>query len=319
MKVLLTGAAGFIGFHVARRLLAQGIAVHGADNLSDYYDVSLKRARLREIEGQGGFSFTPLDIADAAATKHVFKTAAADIVIHLAAQAGVRYSLTHPESYVASNLVGFANILEACRATPPRHLLYASSSSVYGANTSLPYRETDPTDRPVNLYAATKRANEGMAHSYSHLFGIPATGLRFFTVYGEWGRPDMAFFSFAENILAGKAIEVFNQGRMARDFTYAADAAEAVVRLIPCVPDGKPPHRVVNIATGEKTPLLDFIAALEEALGRKAIRVLTDKHPGDMTETWADVGRLRQLTGFVPGTPVAEGVRRFAKWFAAWR
>jgi UDP-glucuronate 4-epimerase len=319
MKVLLTGAAGFIGFHVAKRLLERGDAVHGADDVSDYYDVSLKRARLEELAKHSNFSFSEFDIADAEKLKAVAKDTAAETVIHFAAQAGVRYSITNPESYVSANLVGFANVLEACRAAPPKHLLYASSSSVYGANASLPFRETDPTDQPVNLYAATKRANEGMAYAYSHLFKLPATGLRFFTVYGEWGRPDMAYFSFAEKIMAGKPIDIYRHGDVARDFTYVGDAADAVLRLI-SVPSSEPtPHRVVNIASGTKTRLLDFIAALEASLGMRAVRNFVEAHPGDMIETWADVSRLRELAGEVPSTSVARGIELFARWYSTWR
>ena len=320
MSVLVTGVAGFLGFHVAGRLLESGVAVRGLDNLSDYYDVRLKEGRLAELRRRYGFEAEICDIADRDRLFGIFESAAPETVIHLAAQAGVRYSLDHPESYVTSNLVGFANILEACRAHKPRHLLYASSSSVYGANREMPFRETDKTDMPVSFYAATKRANEAMAYSYSHLYRIPATGLRFFTAYGEWGRPDMAYFHFADSILSGRTISVFNGGKMARDFTYCGDVAEAVMRLMPLVPDNSlTPHRVINIAGGERVPLLDFIAALERALGAKANVTFAGMQPGDVVETWADASLLKSLTGFVPQTGVDDGLGRFARWYKDWR
>ncbi|CAN5243205.1 NAD-dependent epimerase [soil metagenome] len=320
MKVLITGIAGFLGFHIARRLSKDDVDIIGIDNLSDYYDVLLKEARLAELARQPNVRFQCSDIADAKTLQSLFAVEKPDIVIHLAAQAGVRYSLTNPESYVASNLVGFANILEACRHHPPRHLLYASSSSVYGGNRTMPFREADNTDRPLSFYAATKRANEAMAYSYSHLYRLPSTGLRFFTAYGEWGRPDMAYFSFTQSILAGQAIRVFNGGNMARDFTYCADVAEAVARLMPLPPASadEVPHRVVNIAAGDRVPLLDFIHALERALGRKANINFDTMQPGDVTETWADTTVLRDLTGFVPRTPIVEGVANFARWYKSW-
>ena len=321
MKVLVTGVAGFIGHQVAARLLASGIAVAGLDNMSSYYDVRLKQARLADLKKRFGFEAWTCDIADADGLNRCFADARADVIIHLAAQAGVRYSLNHPQTYVTSNLDGFANIIELCRKYPPRHLLYASSSSVYGGNTKLPFNEEDKTDRPLSLYAATKRANEGMAYSYSHLFGLPATGLRFFTVYGDWGRPDMAIFSFAEAILAGRPIDVFNDGNLRRDFTYGGDVAEAVVRLCEIVPSGasEPPHRVVNIASGKPVALLDFIAALEEALGGKATMNFKPHQPGDMIETWADTQRLRSLIGYSPETSLGEGMARFARWYELYR
>ena len=321
MQVLVTGVAGFIGHQVAARLLASGIAVAGLDNMSSYYDVRLKQARLADLKKRFGFEAWTCDIADADGLNRCFADARADIIIHLAAQAGVRYSLNHPQTYVTSNLDGFANIIELCRKYPPRHLLYASSSSVYGGNTKLPFNEEDKTDRPLSLYAATKRANEGMAYSYSHLFGLPATGLRFFTVYGDWGRPDMAIFSFAEAILAGRPIDVFNDGNLRRDFTYGGDVAEAVVRLCEIVPSGdsEPPHRVVNIASGKPVALLDFIAALEEALGGKAKMNFKPHQPGDMIETWADTQRLRSLIGYSPETSLGEGMARFARWYELYR
>ncbi len=321
MKILITGIAGFIGYHVARRLLKDGHRITGFDSISDYYDVGLKEGRLAQLKQDFGLESQLVDVADPDAIKRIFAEANADIVIHLAAQAGVRYSLTHPEAYAKSNLMGFTHILEACRALPPKHLLYASSSSVYGANKSLPFRESDQADRPVSFYAATKRANEGMAYSYSHLFKIPATGLRFFTVFGEWGRPDMAFFSFSEAILAGRPITLFNQGKMARDFTYVGDVAEAIERLMhkpPAALDAAP-HRIVNIASGRRVALGDFVAALEKAFGREAIKTFTDMQAGDVVETWADISLLKEITGYAPQTSIDAGVKRFAQWFEAYR
>ena len=321
MRVLITGVAGFIGYHLAKRLLAEGHRVSGLDNLSPYYDVELKHARLEHLRGEFGFMPAICDIADRDAPDRLVVGAGAEIVVHLAAQAGVRYSLTNPAAYVTSNLVGFANLLECCRRHPPRHLLYASSSSVYGNGKTLPSREGDRTDMPLSIYAATKRANEGMAYSYGHLFGIPATGLRFFTVYGEWGRPDMALFSFAQAILSNRPIAVYNDGKMARDFTYVDDAVEAVRRLFdrePQASGASAPHRVVNIASGRRVPLLDFIAALEHALGRSAEKRFGEMQAGDVTETWADTSLLAELTGFTPRTKVSEGIARFAEWFKSW-
>jgi UDP-glucuronate 4-epimerase len=322
MKILVTGVAGFIGYHVARRLLADGHSVRGLDNLSLYYDVELKKARLEDLHRRFGFTPDICDIADQAALRGVVQAAEAEIIVHLAAQAGVRYSLTNPEAYVASNLVGFANLLECCRKHPPRHLLYASSSSVYGDSASLPSRESDPTDKPLSVYAATKQANERMAYSYSHLFGIRATGLRFFTVYGEWGRPDMAIFRFADAIRSDQPISIYNHGQMARDFTYVGDAVEAVVRLFntqPSASDGPVPHRIVNIASGQQVPLPSLIASLEHVLGKTAVKQYADLQPGDVTETWADTALLAELTGFIPQTAVDEGLARFAQWFKSWQ
>jgi UDP-glucuronate 4-epimerase len=322
MNVLVTGVGGFIGYHVARRLLGDGHHVVGLDNLSSYYDVTLKQARLAQLKTEFGFDAQIADVADAASLKPIFAEANAEIVIHLAAQAGVRYSLTHPEAYAQSNLVGFTHILEACRSLPPRHLLYASSSSVYGANRSLPFRESDHTDQPISFYAATKRANEAMAHSYAHLFKIPATGLRFFTVFGEWGRPDMAFFSFSEAILSGQPITLFNQGKMARDFTYVGDVAEAVEKLMhkpPVAEAGMAPHRVVNIASGRRVTLIDFVSALERAFGREAVKTFADIQAGDVVETWGDISLLKEITGFAPLISLDVGAKRFAQWFEAYR
>jgi UDP-glucuronate 4-epimerase len=322
MNILVTGVGGFVGYHVARRLLEDGHHVVGFDNMSSYYDVTLKQARLAQLKSEFGFDARIADVADAAAMKPIFAEAKAEIVIHLAAQAGVRYSLTHPEAYAQSNLVGFTHILEACRSLPPRHLLYASSSSVYGANRSLPFRESDHTDQPVSFYAATKRANEAMAHSYAHLFRIPATGLRFFTVFGEWGRPDMAFFSFSEAILSGRPITLFNHGKMARDFTYVGDVAEAVEKLMhkpPAAEAGMAPHRVVNIASGRRLALVDFVSALERAFGREAVKTFADMQAGDVVETWGDISLLKEITGFTPQISVDVGVKRFAQWYEAYR
>jgi UDP-glucuronate 4-epimerase len=321
MNILITGVAGFIGYHVARRLLKDGHQITGFDSLSDYYDVELKKARLVQLKQEFGFESQLINIADEPAVRRVFAEANADIVIHLAAQAGVRYSLTHPEAYASSNLMGFTHILEACRRLSPKHLLYASSSSVYGANTSLPFRESDRVDQPVSFYAATKRANEGMAHSYSHLFRIPATGLRFFTVFGEWGRPDMAFLSFSEAILAGRPITLFNQGKMARDFTYVGDVAEAIEKLMhkPPMEAGQAPHRVVNIASGRRVALVEFVAALERAFGREAVKTFADMQAGDVVETWGDISLLKEITGYAPATSIDAGVKRFAQWFEAYR
>jgi UDP-glucuronate 4-epimerase len=321
MNVLLTGVAGFLGYHVAARLLSDGAAVSGLDSLSAYYDVGLKQARLNDLKRRFGFEARVIDITDHRKFRDFAERSAAEVVIHLAAQPGVRYSMTNPESYIASNLVGFANLLEICRHRPPRHLLYASSSSVYGASARQPLREADTDLQPLSLYAATKLANEALAYSYSHLYAIPATALRFFTVYGEWGRPDMAFFTFAAAMRRGRPIRVFNHGRMARDFTYVDDAVEAVVRLIgkpPAAAQGVAPHRIVNIASGRRVPLLEFIAALEVAMGCRADKILEGMQPGDVPETWADTSVLEQLTGFTARVPVAEGVACFSRWLRSY-
>jgi UDP-glucuronate 4-epimerase len=320
-RIVLTGAAGFIGFHVAKRLLEAGAYVHGVDNLVPYYDVALKEARLAAIAPRERFDVTRADIAEPGRMRAVFAVFRPDYVVHLAAQAGERHSLVDPRAYTRANVDGFLEILEAARAHPVRHLLYASSSSVYGASTAVPFTETDPADRPLSLYGATKRANELMAHSYARLFGIAATGLRFFTVYGPWGRPDMALFAFTKAILAGEPINVFNNGRMQRDFTYIDDVAQAVVRLVPLPPaatgDASAPHTIFNI--GNHTPIsLDrFIAAIEAALGRTAIRRNLPMQPGDVPATFANVDRLANAVGFAPQTPIEEGVRRFVAWYRA--
>jgi UDP-glucuronate 4-epimerase len=300
VKVLVTGAAGFIGMHCAARLAARGDEVLGLDNLSPYYSVELKRDRLRELERSGRFAFEQADIAEEGVLQRLMARMQPEAVLHLAAQAGVRYSLENPASYVQTNLVGFANVLEACRRHPPRHLVYASSSSVYGVNPKLPWSEADNVDHPISLYAATKKANELMAHTYSHLFGLPATGLRYFTVYGPWGRPDMSPMLFARAILEGKPIQVFNHGDMQRDFTYVDDAVEATLRVL----DRPAPGR-----------LLDYIALLERALGKEAKKEMKPMQPGDVPATYADTRALHEAVGFAPATPLAEGLARFAAWF----
>ncbi len=324
MKVLVTGAAGFIGMHTALRLLAQGHEVIGLDNVNDYYDVRLKRARLAELARQPGFKFHEFGIEQADPLDALFRSVRPQRVVHLAAQAGVRYSLTHPQAYAAANLQGFMNMLEACRHHAVEHLVYASSSSVYGGNTQLPFAEHQAVDHPISLYAATKKANELMAHTYSHLFGLPTTGLRFFTVYGPWGRPDMAPFKFARAILRGEEIEVYNEGRSLRDFTFIDDVVEATVRLLHKLPEpgegpglasALGPWRVFNVGNGQPVVLTDFIDALEKSLGRPARRRLLPMQPGDMGATACDATALKAWTGFAPATPMPQGVQRFADWF----
>jgi UDP-glucuronate 4-epimerase len=328
-KILVTGAAGFIGFHVARRLLERGDTVVGLDNLSDYYDVSLKEARLGQLEGRPGWSFVRLDLADRQGMEALFGGEEFDRVVHMAAQAGVRYSLENPHSYVDSNVVGFLHVLEGCRHAGVGHLVYASSSSVYGANLRMPFSVHHNVDHPVSLYAATKKADELMAHTYSHLYGLPVTGLRFFTVYGPWGRPDMALFLFTRAILAGEPIEVYNHGNMRRDFTYIDDITEGVVRATDRVAEPDPewsgedpdpatgggPYRLYNIGNNEPVELLRFIGALEEALGRKAEMKMMPLQPGDVPATAADIEDLARDVGFRPHTPIEEGIRRFVEWY----
>jgi UDP-glucuronate 4-epimerase len=328
-SVLVTGAAGFIGFHVTRRLLEQGRAVVGLDSLTDYYDPALKHARLAELAGAKNFRFEQVDLADRAAVEALFKAERFPYVVHLAAQAGVRYSLQDPHAYVDSNLEGFVNLLEGCRHNDCKHLLFASSSSVYGANTRLPFRTTDNVDHPLSLYGASKKANELIAHSYAHLFRLPTTGLRFFTVYGPWGRPDMAMWIFAKAILDGAPIRLFNHGQMRRDFTYVDDVVEAIVRLIdrPAAPDpnwsgdapdpsrSNAPWRIYNIGNNNPTELLEVVGLLEQALGRTTRHEMLPMQPGDVPATYADVEDLMREVGFRPSTPIAEGIARFVAWF----
>ena len=327
--VLVTGAAGFIGFHVARRLLAQGRSVVGVDNLSSYYDVGLKRARLGQLEELRGFRFEQLDIADRAAMASLFSSYRFPYVIHLAAQVGVRYSLMEPHRYGAANLIGFLNVLEGCRHAASRHLVYASSSSVYGANTRTPFRSTDNVDHPLSLYAATKKANELMAHAYAHLFDVPATGLRFFTVYGPWGRPDMAVWLFTEAVFEGRPVKLFNHGKMRRDLTYVDDVTESVIRLIDRPPRGNPewsgqspdpatsraPWRIYNIGNNHPVELEHLLAVIEAATGRTAVRELLPMQPGDVTETYADIADLAAAVDFAPHTPIEDGIARFVTWY----
>ncbi len=315
MKVLITGCAGFIGMYVAERLLARGDEVVGIDNLNDYYDVSLKEARLARLRPHRGFRDVRLDIADRAGMAALFEQERPDAVINLAAQAGVRYSLKNPLAYADSNLLGFVNVLEGCRHNGVKHLVYASSSSVYGGNTKVPFAEDDNVDHPVSLYAATKKANELMAYSYSHLYGIPSTGLRFFTVYGPWGRPDMAYFSFTQAILAGRPIDVFNHGKMRRDFTYIDDIAEGVIRVLDQPAGGTPPHTVYNIGNHQPVELMEFIGILEAALGKTTARNFLPMQDGDVPLTYADTTRLQAAVGFVPATPLADGIGRFVAWY----
>ncbi len=327
--VLVTGAAGFIGFHLSNRLIARGDRVIGVDNLNDYYDPTLKTARLERLTTSPSFSFHEADIADSDSVAALFETERPDVVVNLAAQAGVRYSLTNPHAYVNSNLQGFTNILEGCRHQSVRHLVFASSSSVYGANTKMPFSVHDNVDHPVSLYAASKKANELMAHTYAHLFGIPCTGLRFFTVYGPWGRPDMALFLFTKAILEGRPIDVFNHGRMRRDFTYIDDIVEGVVRVVdrpaqpdptfdPASPDpgtSSAPYRVYNIGNNQPVELLEFISVLEQKLGKKAEINMMPIQPGDVPATYADVDDLSRDTGFSPNTPIDVGIERFVEWY----
>jgi len=327
--VLVTGAAGFIGYHVARRLLEQRRPVIGLDNLNAYYDPALKRMRLQQLAAFPAFVFEQADIADRSRIAALFEANRFPRVVHLAAQAGVRHSLVDPHAYVASNLVGFTNVVEGCRATGCRHLVYASSSSVYGGNTNTPFRTSDNVDHPLNLYGATKKANELVAHAYAHLFNLPATGLRFFTVYGPWGRPDMAMWLFAEAILQGKPVRLFNHGKMKRDFTYIDDVAEAVVRLIDHPPAPDPawsgaapspatsfaPWRVYNIGNHNPVEVTELVRLMERTTGRTANREFLPMQPGDVLETCADVTDLHTAIGFAPETPITEGVRRFVEWY----
>lgn len=328
-RVLVTGAAGFIGYHIAQRLLSEGVEVVGLDNINNYYSVQLKWDRLKSIGERPGFTFHEVDLADAAGVEGVFSGPRFDAVIHLAAQAGVRYSITNPQAYVQSNLVGFANILEACRHSGLPPLLYASSSSVYGANERLPWSVGDNVDHPVSLYAATKKSNELMAHTYAHLYGLPCTGLRFFTVYGPWGRPDMAYFKFTKAILEGKPIEVYNHGRMQRDFTYIDDVVESVVRLAarpalsnlgwdgmnPDPGSSRAPYRVHNIGNHQPMELMEFVRTLEDVLGTRAEVKFLPMQPGDVIATYADTKSLTEAVAFSPNTSPREGLGRFVDWY----
>jgi len=327
--VLITGAAGFIGFHLAKRLLDDGCDVVGMDNLNTYYDPTLKERRLVILDEYPGFEFTKMDLSSEAGMATLFSNYGFGVVVHLAAQAGVRYSIENPRAYIQSNIVGHLNVLEGCRNEGVDHLVYASSSSVYGANTSMPFSVHDNVDHPVSLYAATKKSNELMAHTYSHLYGLPTTGLRFFTVYGPWGRPDMALFKFTKNILAGEPIDVFNYGNHRRDFTYIDDIVEGVVRVMGRVPEGNPdwtgdnpdpatskaPWKVYNIGNNQPVELMRYIEVIEECVGKKAEKNLLPMQPGDVPDTYADVGALVEDVGYKPETPIEEGIKNFIDWY----
>jgi len=332
MRVLVTGAAGFIGYHTAKALLARGDEVVGIDNLNAYYDVKLKEARLSQLQGRNGFAFRKIDLADRDGMERLFGEVRPQRVIHLAAQAGVRYGMENPHAYVDSNIVGTLHILEGCRRNGVEHLVFASSSSVYGANTSLPFSVHQNVDHPLSLYAATKKSNELMAHSYAHLYRLPVTGLRFFTVYGPWGRPDMALFLFTRKILAGEPIDVFNNGHHARDFTYIDDIVEGVLRTADRVPVPNPdwsgadpdpasssaPYRLYNIGNHNPVELMHFISCLEKALGREAKKNFLPLQPGDVPATYADVDELIADVGFKPSTPIEDGIRRFVDWYRSY-
>ena len=332
MTILVTGAAGFIGFHVALRLRDRGQAVVGLDNETNYYDVSLKRSRLARLETRPNYTHVHVDLANRPAMEAMFATHRPRRIVHLAAQAGVRYAASNPHVYVDSNVTGFLHVLEGCRQHGTDHLVFASTSSVYGANTALPYSESQPTAHPLTLYAATKKANEGMAHSYAHLYGTPCTGLRFFTVYGPWGRPDMAFFSFTRDIIAGRPIEVFNQGRHSRDFTYVDDIAAGVVGALDAPARGEPgwsgevpdaatsraPYRIFNIGGGRPVALMRYIELLEQSIGRKADIRLRPLQPGDVPDTAADISDLSTAIGYQPRTPVEQGVPNFVAWYRSY-
>jgi UDP-glucuronate 4-epimerase len=327
MRFLITGTAGFIGFHLARRLLADGHEVQGIDALTPYYDVELKKKRHAILAGSNRFTAHIAHLEDGELIAEIHAAAKPDVIVHLAAQAGVRYSLENPDAYVRSNVDGTFNLLEVMRPSPPKHFMFASTSSVYGANTSMPFRETDRADHPLTLYAATKKAGEVMAHSYSHLFAIPTTAFRFFTVYGPWGRPDMALFKFVDATLKGKPIDVYGEGRMSRDFTFIDDLVESIVRLVPVIPERgastdatdtlspAAPYRVVNIGGGAPIELTKFIDAIEAKLGRKAIRNLMPMQPGDVRDTFASADLLGKLTGYRPETKIEEGVGKFVDWY----
>jgi len=329
MKVLVTGAAGFIGMHVAKRLLEQGAEVVGIDNFSDYYDVGLKKSRIEQLKPFSGFRFVEMDMSEREAMEALFAAEGFNRAVNLAAQPGVRYSLKNPHAYIQSNVVGFVNLLEGCRHHKVEHLVYASSSSVYGANTHMPFSVHDNVDHPVSLYAATKKSNELMAHTYSHLYGLPTTGLRFFTVYGPWGRPDMSPSLFTSAILEGRAIDVFNEGKMQRDFTYIDDIVEGVVRVLDHIPAPDPafdraapdpsasyaPYRLYNIGNHEPVELMTFIATIENALGKQAIKNMLPMQAGDVEATYADIDSLAAAVGFAPKTPLGEGIAKFVAWY----
>ncbi|GAB4378152.1 MAG: NAD-dependent epimerase [Elainellaceae cyanobacterium] len=328
MHVLVTGVAGFIGYHLAQRLLNDGLQVYGIDNLSDYYDVNLKKARLAQLQSRSGFTFQLLDLSDRQGIAQLFQSEQFDAVVNLAAQAGVRYSLINPLAYIDSNITGFVNLLEGCRYNPVRHLVFASSSSVYGANPKVPFATSDNVDHPISLYAATKKADELIAHTYSHLYQIPITGLRFFTVYGEWGRPDMAYFKFVQAIEQGKPIDVYNFGKMKRDFTYVDDVIEGVVRVMhrppepiaaaadrPDAPLSQAPYKLYNIGNNRPVELLQFIQVIEQLLGKEATKNFLPMQPGDVPMTYADVDDLMRDVGFKPATSIEDGMARFIEWY----
>ena len=328
-KILITGAAGFIGFHLSNLLLQKGYDVISIDNMNDYYDIKLKEGRLSILNEKNNFKFYKIDLVDKKNIDYIFEKYKFDYVINLAAQAGVRYSIDNPYAYIDSNVVGFINILEACRHNPVKHLLYASSSSVYGGNKIAPFSTEHQVDHPVSLYAATKKSNELMAHTYSHLYKIPTTGLRFFTVYGPWGRPDMAYFSFTNDILNDKPIKVFNHGKMERDFTYIDDIVEGIYKLLPLAPKSNPewdetednlsesfaPYKVYNIGNNQPVQLEKFISVLEDKIGKKAERVYMEMHPGDIVRTYADTSDLEKAIGFKPSTSIEDGLQKFADWY----
>lgn len=325
MQVLVTGVAGFIGYHLAERLLADGFAVYGIDNLNAYYDVNLKKARLARLTGKPGFTFQYLDLSDRSEMANLFQQQRFDAVVNLAAQAGVRYSLSNPWAYVDSNVTGFVNLLEGCRQSEIQHLVFASSSSVYGINPKVPFSTSDNVDHPISLYAATKKANELIAHTYSHLYGLPTTGLRFFTVYGAWGRPDMAYFKFVRAIESGQAIDVYNHGEMQRDFTYIDDVIEGVVRVMQKPPQSnnsdtpsQAPYRLYNIGNHQPVSLLRFIEVIEQALGKTAQKNFLPMQPGDVPTTYADVDDLMRDVGFQPSTPIDTGIARFVEWYRSY-
>ena len=319
MKILVTGAAGFIGYHLCKTLLTEGHEVHGIDNLNDYYDIQLKKARLNEL-GHNGFYFHQIDLADSKGLFAILESFLPDIIINLAAQAGVRHSITNPQAFIDSNIQGFFNVLEGCRKFPVKHFIYASSSSVYGTHAEIPFRETARTDQPVSLYGATKKAGEVLAHSYVELYKIPSTGLRFFTVYGPWGRPDMAYFKFADQIMNGETIDIYNNGKMERDFTYVDDIIRGIISLLEKTPSqsSESYHQILNIGRSSPVNLLLFVELLEKHLGRKANKNYLPMQPGEIQSTWADTTALRNLTGYSPGTDLEEGIRSFVDWYKSY-